>query len=326
MLVKNLGILPKHPCFELNPYVKPSKPTSRRFPMTISELPISFELFPPKTEAGYQNLKEQYKLLVPYNPRFFSVTYGADGSTRDRTQQLVLDLLSRGLPAVPHLSCIAETSQSLKVLLDSYQAAGVKHIVALRGDLPQDAQDIAHEFHYANELVAFIHEHHGQIFDLVVAAYPEVHPEAHTAQQDLENFKRKVDAGAAAAITQYFYNADAYEDFIHRCHQQGITIPIYPGIMPITNYERLLRFSKQCGAEIPRWIQQRLLDYKDEPNSLQEFGTEIVADLCEKLMAIGVPGFHFYVLNQANPTLNILKSLGIEQSPSFELEPLKAHK
>lgn len=284
--------------------------------MTINELPISFELFPPKTEAGLQNLQTQYELLIPCNPRFFSVTYGAGGSTRDRTQRIVLDLLSRGIPAVPHLSCIAETGQSLQALLDLYQKAGVRHIVTLRGDLPQEVQDVANEFHYANELVAFIRQHYGHAFDLVVAAYPEVHPEAGSAQQDLINFKRKVDAGASAAITQYFYNADAYEDFVHRCHQQGITIPIYPGIMPITNYDRLLRFSNQCGAELPRWLQQRLLDYKDEPESLQAFGTEVVANLCEKLIAIGVPGFHFYILNQATPTLNLLDALGLNQSAS----------
>ncbi|HEY9881511.1 MAG TPA: methylenetetrahydrofolate reductase [NAD(P)H] [Leptolyngbyaceae cyanobacterium] len=284
--------------------------------MTINELPISFELFPPKTEAGLQNLQTQYELLIPCNPRFFSVTYGAGGSTRDRTQRIVLDLLSRGIPAVPHLSCIAETGQSLQALLDLYQKAGVRYIVTLRGDLPQEVQDVANEFHYANELVAFIRQHYGHAFDLVVAAYPEVHPEAGSAQQDLINFKRKVDAGASAAITQYFYNADAYEDFVHRCHQQGITIPIYPGIMPITNYDRLLRFSNQCGAELPRWLQQRLLDYKDEPESLQAFGTEVVANLCEKLIAIGVPGFHFYILNQATPTLNLLDALGLNQSAS----------
>lgn len=291
---------------------------------TINELPISFELFPPKTEAGLQNLKTQYELLIPYNPRFFSVTYGAGGSTRDRTQKIVLDLLSRGISAVPHLSCIAETGQSLRTLLDSYQAAGVQHIVTLRGDLPQDVEDIAHEFQYANELVAFIQQHYGRTFDLIVAAYPEVHPEAGSAQQDLVNFRRKVDAGASAAITQYFYNTDAYEDFVHRCQQQGITIPIYPGIMPITNYERLLRFSSQCGAELPRWLQQRLSDYRDEPESLQAFGTEVVASLCEKLMAIGVPGFHFYVLNQAAPTLNLLNALGLHQAvPALEtVKPL----
>jgi methylenetetrahydrofolate reductase (NADPH) len=171
-------------------------------------------------------------------------------------------------------------------------------------------EDVAKEFHYADQLVTFIRQYYGDTFELVVAAYPEVHPESHNAQQDLINFKRKVEAGASAAITQYFYNPDAYEDFVNRCQQQGITIPIYPGIMPITNYERLARFSARCGAEIPRWLEKRLLDYQGDDASLQAFGTEVVAKLCEKLMALGAPGFHFYILNQAQPTLNILSHLG----------------
>ncbi|MEB3312527.1 MAG: methylenetetrahydrofolate reductase, partial [Cyanobacteriota bacterium] len=201
-------------------------------------------------------------------------------------------------------------SESLKQLLDTYKAAGINRIVALRGDLPQEVEDVAKEFHYADQLVSFIRQHYGDTFELVVAAYPEVHPEASNAQQDLINFKRKVEAGASAAITQYFYNSDAYEDFVNRCQQQDITIPIYPGIMPITNYERLARFSTRCGAEIPRWIEKRLLDYQGDDASLQAFGTEVVAKLCEKLMALGAPGFHFYILNQAQPTLNILSQLG----------------
>jgi methylenetetrahydrofolate reductase (NADPH) len=198
----------------------------------------------------------------------------------------------------------------LKQLLDTYKAAGINRIVALRGDLPQEVEDVAKEFHYADQLVTFIRQYYGDTFELVVAAYPEVHPESHNAQQDLINFKRKVEAGASAAITQYFYNPDAYEDFVNRCQQQGITIPIYPGIMPITNYERLARFSARCGAEIPRWLEKRLLDYQGDDASLQAFGTEVVAKLCEKLMALGAPGFHFYILNQAQPTLNILSHLG----------------
>jgi methylenetetrahydrofolate reductase (NADPH) len=280
--------------------------------MSIEDLPLSLELFPPQTAEGMPLLKEQHSLLASCRPRYFSITYGAGGSTRDRTQQLVLELNQvQGIPTVPHLSCVAETAASLSSLLNTYQAAGIQRIVALRGDLPKDGNHIAHQFHYANELVAFIKAHYGDTFELMVAAYPEVHPEALNARQDLLNFKLKVEAGASAAITQYFYNPDAYEDFLQRCQQQGITIPIYPGIMPITNRDRLVRFSQRCGAEVPRWIDQRLLDYQDDPVSLQTFGTEVVAQLCEKLMAIGVPGFHFYVLNQAKPTLDVLRALGM---------------
>ena len=287
--------------------------------MSINNLPISFELFPPTTAEGFPPIKVQHGLLAPCQPRFFSITYGAGGSTRDRTQHLALQLnQAEGIPTVPHLSCLAETTESLTTLLNTYQAAGIQRLVVLRGDLPHDEGPIAHQFHYANELVSFIRHHYGSTFELIVAAYPEVHPEAPNAHQDLINFKRKVDAGASAAITQYFYNPDAYADFLHRCQHQGITIPIYPGIMPITNRDRLVRFSQRCGAEVPRWIDQRLLDYQDDPASLQAFGTEVVAQLCEKLMAIGVPGFHFYVLNQAKPTLDLLQALGMK-TPAPEL-------
>jgi len=279
--------------------------------MTINTLPISFEFFPPKGEDGISQLMIQHDLLLPYGPRFFSITYGAGGSTRDRTRQIVTAFHQRaGIPAVPHLSCIGDTSESLKQLLDIYKAAGINRIVALRGDLPQEVEDIAKEFHYADQLVSFSRQHYGDTCELVLAAYPEVHPEASNAHQDLINFKRKVEAGASAAITQYFYNPDAYEDFLHRCQQQGITIPIYPGIMPITNHDRLVRFSARCGAEIPRWIEKRLLDYQGDDASLQAFGAEVVAQLCEKLIVLGAPGFHFYILNQAQPTLNILSHLG----------------
>ncbi len=279
--------------------------------MTINTLPISFEFFPPKSEDGISQLMVQHDLLLPYGPRFFSITYGAGGSTRDHTRQIVTTFHQRaGIPAVPHLSCIGDTSESLKQLLDTYKAAGINRIVALRGDLPQEVEDVAKEFHYADQLVSFIRQHYDDTFELVVAAYPEVHPESRNAHEDLVNFKRRVEAGASAAITQYFYNPDAYEDFLHRCQQEGITIPIYPGIMPITNYDRLVRFSARCGAEIPRWIEKRLLDYQGDDASLQAFGAEVVAQLCEKLMVLGAPGFHFYILNQAQPTLTILSHLG----------------
>lgn len=279
----------------------------------INNLPISFEVFPPKTADAVEKLMVQHQMLAPCQPRFFSVTYGAGGTTRDRTKQIVLAIHQKGIPAVPHLSCIGDTSESLKDLLDTYKDAGMTRIVALRGDLPKDMTDVANEFHYANELVTFIRTHYGNTFELVVAAYPEAHPESKDAHQDLINFKRKVDAGASAAITQYFYNADAYEDYVNRCRQLGIDIPIYPGIMPITNYERLARFSSMCGAEIPRWIEQRLLAYQDDRPSLQAFGTDVVVRLCDRLMALGAPGFHFYVLNQAQPTLDILTKLGLKQ-------------
>lgn len=277
--------------------------------MTINDVPISFEFFPPKTAEGIEKLFLQHQLLAPCQPDFVSVTYGAGGSTRDRTQKLVLKLHSLGVAAVPHLSCVGDTSESLTALLDTYQRAGIQEIVALRGDRPTATNNVANEFHYANELVEFIHQRYPNTFKLIVAAYPEVHPEAPTSSHDLSHFARKVTTGASAAITQYFYNPDAYEDFLNRCRQKQINIPIYPGIMPITNHERLARFSAMCGAEIPRWIEQRLRDYVDDPLSLQEFGCDVVAQLCEKLMTIGVPGFHFYTLNQAAPTLSILKAL-----------------
>lgn len=277
--------------------------------MTIKPVPISFEFFPPKTAEGREKLLHEHTILSRYNPDFFSVTYGAGGSTRDRTQQLVLDLNTTGIPAVPHLSCVGDTRQSLAQLLERYREAGIHSVLALRGDRPTDTNNIANEFHYANELVEFVHQTYPDTFELIVAAYPEVHPEAADAQQDLINFKRKVAAGATAAITQYFYNPDAYEDFLNRCQQQGITIPIYPGIMPITNHERLARFSAMCGAEIPRWIEYRLRDYADDPNSLKAFGCDVVAELCEKLIRIGAPGFHFYTLNQSAPTLAILGAI-----------------
>ena len=217
-------------------------------------------------------------------------------------------------PAVPHLSCVGDTRESLAALLDTYQSAGIQSIVTLRGDRPTDTNNIANEFHYANELVEFIHDRYPNTFKLIVAAYPEIHPEAKTAQQDLmANFARKVEAGASGAITQYFYNPDAYEDFLNRCHQKGISIPIYPGIMPITNHERLVRFSTMCGAEIPRWIEHRLRDYADDAESLKAFGQDVVVQLCDRLMELGAPGFHFYTLNQAAPTLGILTSLGRQQ-------------
>lgn len=284
-----------------------------RLMKNINSLPLSFELFPPKTEEGIAKLMTQRELLVPCSPRFFSVTYGAGGTTRDRTQQLVLDINQEGIPAVPHLSCIGDTRQSLTALLDRYREAGIQKIVALRGDLPEHIEDVAHEFHYGNELVQFIHQQYGDAFELIVAAYPEVHPEADCARTDMVNFKRKVAAGASAAITQYFFNPDAYEDFVNCCGQNNIQIPIYPGIMPITNYEKLARFSARCGAEIPRWLEKRLLDFHDDKASLKAFGTDVVTHLCARLMEIGVPGFHFYVLNQAEPTLNILQQLGLKQ-------------
>ncbi len=295
----------------------------------MTSLPISFEFFPPKTAEGGAQLMEQYAILAACQPEFFSITYGAGGTTRDRTKQLVLDINAKEIPAVPHLSCIGDTRASLRTILDTYKGAGIQNIVTLRGDLPNDMDDVANEFHYADELVTFICQEYKDTFNLIVAAYPEVHPEAKNAQQDLVNFKRKVDAGAVAAITQYFYNPDAYEDFVNRCHQAGITIPIYPGIMPITNYERLARFSRMCGAQIPQWIENRLLDYQDDPSGLQAFGLDVVTQLCEKLIALGAPGFHFYTLNQATPTLKILKNLGptvaYESTLNLASEKLLAH-
>lgn len=270
---------------------------------------ISFEFFPPKTAEGVAKLRETRKQLAQLQPKFFSVTFGAGGSTRDRTLETVLEIQAQGFDAAPHISCVASSKDDIRSLLTEYQAKGIRHLVALRGDLPS-GEVTAGDFRYANELVAFIREETGDWFEIEVAAYPEFHPEARSPAADLQHFKRKVEAGANAAITQYFYNVDAYFSFMEQCGALGITIPVVPGVMPIYNFTQLARFSGVCGAEIPRWLRLRLQDYGDDLPSLRALGTDVVTDLCEQLLAGGAPGLHFYTLNQAGIISTIMQRLG----------------
>jgi len=271
---------------------------------------FSFEFFPPKTPEGMEKLRATRSQLAQLKPKFFSVTFGAGGSTRERTLETVIEIQAAGSAAAPHLSCIGSTQESIQETLETYKAQGIRHIVALRGDLPSGMADPG-AFRYANELVAFIRQQTGDWFQIEVAAYPEIHPQAKNAQDDLANFKRKVDAGAHAAITQYFYNADAYFRFVDDCAAMGITLPIVPGIMPITNCVQLSRFSDACGAEIPRWIRKRLEAYGDDLDSIRAFGLDVVTDLCDRLLEGGAPGLHFYTLNQAGPSSTIWQRLGL---------------
>ncbi|MCL6556446.1 MAG: methylenetetrahydrofolate reductase [NAD(P)H] [Burkholderiales bacterium] len=271
---------------------------------------FSFEFFPPKTPEGVEKLRATRRQLARLQPAFFSVTYGAGGSTRDRTLETVLEIQAEGFNAAPHLSCIGASRESIREVLATYKAQGIRRIVALRGDLPSGMADPG-EFHYANELVAFIRQETGDWFHIEVAAYPEFHPQARSAREDLLNFRRKVEAGANGAITQYFYNADAYFRFVDDVRALGVEIPIVPGIMPITNYAQLARFSDACGAEIPRWLRKRLEGMADDLDGLRAFGLDVVTDLCARLLEGGAPGLHFYTLNQAGPTATIWQRLGL---------------
>jgi methylenetetrahydrofolate reductase (NADPH) len=269
---------------------------------------FSFEFYPPKTEEGAANLKIVHNTLSALNPEFFSVTFGAGGSTRDKTFDTVVGIQAQGLSAAPHLSCVASTKDNIRSILKDYQDHGINRIVALRGDVPSGMMSPG-EFRYANELVEFIRQETGDNFHIHVAAYPEIHPQAHSAADDFKNFKRKVESGANAAITQYFYNAEAYFYFVDACEKNGITIPIIPGIMPITQYTQLFRFSEMCGADIPRWMRKRLESYGDDRTAIQAFGTELVSKLCQQLLDGGAPGLHFYTMNQSAPTLAIINNL-----------------
>ncbi len=278
--------------------------------MTNRNIPINFEFFPPKTEAGQAKLVAVANVLAGEQPEFFSVTYGAGGSTRDGTRRTVLQLNNEvGVPAAPHLSCVGDSREDLRTLLNDYRAQGIQRIVALRGDLPSGMGHASGELRYANELVEFIRAETGDHFKLEVAAYPESHPQAPNFETDLKNFIRKAQAGADSAITQYFFNADCYFHFVDRVRQAGVDIPIIPGIMPITNYSKLARFSDACGAEIPRWIRKQLEAYGDDSDSIKAFGTEVISQLCERLIEGGAPGLHFYTLNQAEPTVAVLRNL-----------------
>ncbi|SDA25792.1 5,10-methylenetetrahydrofolate reductase (NAD(P)) [Nitrosospira sp. Nsp18] len=271
---------------------------------------FSFEFFPPQTPEGVEKLRATRKQLAQLNPKFFSVTFGAGGSTRDRTLETVLEIQTEGYVAAPHLSCIGATSENIRDMLQKYRAGGIRHVVALRGDLPSGMAQ-GGEFRYANELVAFIREEFDDTFHIDVASYPEYHPQCNSAQEDLQNFKRKVEAGADSVITQYFYNADAYFSFIDACEAMGISVPIVPGIMPINKFSQLARFSDACGAEIPRWIRKKLEGYGDDSASIRALGLDIVTDLCDRLLNAGAPGLHFYTLNSAGPTTTIWQRLGL---------------
>ena len=269
---------------------------------------FSFEFYPPKTEDGAANLQLVHRQLAKLNPDFFSVTFGAGGSTRDKTFDTVVDIQAKGIAAAPHLSCVASTKANIRTILKDYQDNGISKIVALRGDLPSGMMS-AGEFRYANELVDFIRQETGDYFHIHVAAYPEVHPQSASANDDFKNFKRKVEAGANAAITQYFYNAEAYFYFVDKCEKHGITIPIVPGIMPITQYAQLFRFSEMCGADIPRCLRKRLESFGDDREAIQAFGLDVVTNLCQRLLDSGAPSLHFYTMNQSAPTLAILENL-----------------
>lgn len=271
----------------------------------------SFEFFPPKTAEGMAKLEQTSLELAALKPRFFSVTFGAGGSTRDRTFQTVVDIQHKsGIEVAPHLSCISSTHDNIREVLHAYEKEGIRHMVALRGDIPSGVVE-AGEFRHANELVSYIRRETGDHFHIEVAAYPEYHPQATSPDRDLANFRRKVEAGADSAITQYFYNPDAYFRFIDRCREVGITIPIVPGIMPITNYFQLARFSDTCGAEIPRWIRKRLEAWGEDLVSIRAFGEDVVTALCARLLEQGAPGLHFYTLNKAEPSVAIWKNLGL---------------
>ncbi len=273
---------------------------------------FSFELFPPKTAEGMEKLKGTVAELNAVGPAYFSCTYGAGGSTRERTFETVDWLCSQGIETAPHLACIGSDEAEIRDIVRHYMDLGIHRIVALRGDMPSGMGSPGRSaFRYANELVTFLRREHGDHFHIEVAAYPEFHPQAPNAAVDLANFKRKVEAGADAAITQYFYNPDAYFEFVEDCGEQGIGIPIVPGIMPISNYTQLARFSDACGAEIPRYIRKRLEAYGDDRTAIRAFGHEVVLDLCRRLLEGGAPGLHFYTMNQADATLKLWKDLDL---------------
>ncbi len=275
---------------------------------------FSFELFPPRTPEGVAKLPAIVEQLAAVKPNYFSVTFGAGGSNQDGTYDTVVKVVEHtGVDAAPHLTCVGSTRQNIAALLQRYREAGVKRIVALRGDLPATAMSPSApgEFHYANELVGFIRETQGDAFEIEVAAYPEMHPQSSGPVADFEHFRRKVEAGADAAITQLFYNADAYFDFLERCAKAGITIPIIAGVMPITGFQNIVRFCGSCGADLPRWIRLRLEELQDDKPALLDFGLDVVTRLCESLLKGGAPGLHFYTINQAEPTLRLWKNLAL---------------
>ncbi|MDQ7980804.1 methylenetetrahydrofolate reductase [NAD(P)H] [Paraburkholderia sp. SARCC-3016] len=276
----------------------------------MNPMELSFEFFPPKTQEGVEKLRATREQLLALKPKFVSVTFGAGGSTQQGTLDTVLDMSKGGLEAAPHLSCIGSSKDDLRRILGEYRSHGIRHIVALRGDLPSGMGAVG-ELRYASELVSFIRAESGDWFHIEVAAYPEYHPQSRTPRHDLENFARKVKAGADSAITQYFFNADAYFQFVDDARKLGVDVPIVPGIMPITNYSQLMRFSEMCGAEVPRWIARRLESFGDDREAIRAFGLDVVTGLCQRLVDAGVPGLHFYTLNAAASTRTICERLGL---------------
>jgi len=273
---------------------------------------FSLEFFPPKTPEAAEKLRATRVKLAVLKPAYISVTFGAGGSTQAGTLETVTEIQQSGISAAPHMSCVGSNRAEIKALLDTYIARDIRRIVALRGDIPSGmGVGSAGEFRYANELVQFIREATGRHFHIEVAAYPEVHPQAESHSADLQNFKKKVEAGADSALTQYFYNADAYFRFVDNCAKVGVTVPIVPGIMPITNYKQLARFSDGCGAEIPRWLRKQLEDFGDDVEGLRAFGLDVTTELCRTLLEGGAPGLHFYTMNQVEPTMQIWRDLGI---------------
>ncbi|PWV64363.1 5,10-methylenetetrahydrofolate reductase (NAD(P)) [Plasticicumulans acidivorans] len=285
-----------------------SMDTQRRYPQVCS-----CEFFPPHSEDGLQKLLVTSAELDALRPAFRSVTYGAGGSTRERTFVTVTALGGLGIDAAPHLTCVGSTRAGIAEILEEYRVQGVRRIVALRGDVPSGMRDIG-DFRYANELIEFIRASTGEHFHLEIAAYPEYHPQSSRPERDLDNFARKVQAGANSAITQYFYNADAYFHFIDEIEARGVDIPVVPGIMPITNFTQLARFSDACGTEIPRWMRRQLEAYGEDRDAIRAFGLDVVTALCERLLAAGAPGLHFYTMNQSGPTLEIASRLGLLQA------------
>ena len=272
---------------------------------------LSIEFFPPGTPEGVDKLRVVRARLAELKPAFFSVTFGARGSTRERTFAVVKEIAAEGFDAAPHLSCIGSTRAGIREMLTAFIGRDIRRIVALRGDLPSGMAD-AGEFRYANELVEFIRAETGARFHIEVAAYPEWHPQAKSPREDLLNFKRKVEAGASSAITQYFYNTDAYEHFVAEARALGVSVPIVPGIMPIASFSKLARFSDACGAEIPRWMRRKFESFGDDRDSIRAFGLDVVTELCQRLIERGAPGLHFYSMNQAGLTLELCNRLGLQ--------------
>lgn len=278
--------------------------------MTNKNRTFSCEFFPPRTDKGRESWREALSGLATLKPAYFSCTYGAGGTTQDGTRETVKEILAAGFPAAAHITCIGSTEQKIRELLQGYRELGVNRLVALRGDLPEGMDDPG-VFRYADELVRFIRAETGNHFHIEVAAYPERHPEATSISEDLANFKKKVDAGASSGITQYFFNADAYYRYVDELQKMGVDMPIVPGIMPITNYKQLTRFSEGCGAEIPRWILVRLEEFGEDLESIRQFGLEVVSGLCQQLLDNDAPGLHFYTLNRAEPTVTLWNDLGL---------------